>query len=45
VNINPTLSLSIGKSDSNSGITLCPPLTSLKKEISSSAVSNSFNLN
>lgn len=41
---NPTFSLMMGKMDSNSGITLCPPLTSLKKAKSSSSLSNSLNL-
>jgi hypothetical protein len=45
VKINPTLFLIKGKNPSNSGITLCPPLTSLKNSKSSSSLSNSFNLN
>lgn len=41
---NPTFSLIKGTKDSNSGMTLCPPFASLKKEKSSSFMSNSFNL-
>lgn len=42
--MKPTFSLINPNKDSNSGITLCPPLTSLKKAKSSSSASNSFNL-